>query len=121
MTMQEQLRALVVRHHANLLEQIAVVSRLLDEQDEHGVARPRIEEAQGISHQLKGTAGSMGFPNVGAAATALDDSLKALKREGAAARLRTSLDLLDTLRRVADATTPEMSTLYNADLSQLKR
>jgi HPt (histidine-containing phosphotransfer) domain-containing protein len=120
--MQEQLRALVVRHHANLLEQIAVISRLLDEQDEHGDACPRVEEAQGISHQLKGTAGSMGFPDVGAAACALDDSLKALKRESdAAARLRTSLDLLDTLRRVADATTPEMSTLYNADLAQLKR
>jgi HPt (histidine-containing phosphotransfer) domain-containing protein len=119
--MQEQLRALVVRHHANLFEQIAVISRLLDEQDEHGVG-PRVEEAQGISHQLKGTAGSMGFPDVGTAACALDDSLKALKREGVtAARLRTSLDLLDALRRVADATTPEMSTLYNADLSQLKR
>jgi hypothetical protein len=38
-----------------------------------------------------------------------------------AAQLQSSLNLLAALQRIAQATTPEMSTLYNADLSQLAR
>ncbi len=81
MTIDEQLRALVLRHHANLHEQIATVTRLLETRDAQGNATPCAAEAQGITHQLKGTAGSMGFPNVSVAAGALDDSLKILQRE----------------------------------------
>lgn len=126
MTMQEQLRQLVVRHHANLLEQIATVGRLLDPVGEpHGaLAVARVVEAQGITHQMKGTAGSMGFAAVGAAASTLDESLKVLKRASAplpAPQVQPALDLLDSLRKIAEATPPEKSTLYNADLSRLAR
>lgn len=124
MTIEEQLRQLVIRHHANLHEQIAIVTQLLEARDEQGQRRPGAVEAQGITHQLKGTAGSMGFPVVSAAASALDDNLKVLKRETPPIpeeRLKPSLDLLAELRRIADETTPEMSTLYNVDLKQLAR
>ncbi len=121
MTMQEQLRALVERHLVSLVEQLATVTELLTPK---GDALPvaQVVEAQGITHQLKGTAGSMGFPDIGATASALDENLKILKKMTApipAAELQQALELLATLRRIVEGTTPAMSTLYNADLSRL--
>ncbi len=125
MTMQEQLRTLIERHLANLVEQLATVTRLLTPADGQG-ALPvaQVIEAQGITHQLKGTAGSMGFADIGVSASALDENLKILKKMPdpiAAAQLKPALELLATLRRIAEVTTPKMSMLYNADLSQLAR
>jgi len=125
MTMQEQLRALVERHHANLAEQVAIVARLLGQDDEGSdVGVARVIEAQGLTHQMKGTAGSMGFVHVAAAAAKLDEHLKDLKRcpdPVTAAQRKESLELLCELQRIAASTTPEMSTLYDADLSKLAR
>jgi HPt (histidine-containing phosphotransfer) domain-containing protein len=123
MNMQEQLRALVMRHHASLPEQIGSVARLLDAGAGH-VSNARIVEAERIMHQLKGTAGSMGFPAINAAATILDEKLKALKWRNAAVpavELNETLGLLDSLRRIVEATPPQMSSLYDVDLSQLAR
>ncbi len=121
MTMQEQLRALVERHLVHLVEQLATVTELLTPA---GDTLPVIKavEAQAITHQIKGTAGSMGFPEISAIATALDDSLKTLKAADAPiplADLQPALEQLANLRRVSEATTPVMSKLYNADLSKL--
>jgi len=125
MTLQEELRTLIERSHANFLEQIATVGRLLRQHDADGALSPDgINEAQAITHQLKGTAGSMGFQSVGAAASALDESLKSLKKQSvpvAAQQLLTALDLWTALQRIGDMTTPEMSTLYEVDLSKLTR
>lgn len=124
MNIQEQLRGLVERHHANFGEQIAVVARLLGQSGRENVACARIAEAQAITHQMKGTAGSMGFPEVGAAAAALDESLKLLKvlpGPVTAGQRTRALELLASLQGIAARTTPEMSTLYNADLSKLSR
>jgi len=125
MSMQERLRDLVERHHVNLVEQIATVGRLLTPpEDGSPLPLPRIIEAQGITHQMKGTAGSMGFPDVGAAAATLDESLKSLEKGPgpiAPGQLQAALDLMSTLCSIAAATTPEMSTLYNADLSKLAK
>lgn len=125
MTTQEQLRALIERHHANFLEQIAMVGQLLAARDPNAhLPRPRIIEAQSITHQLKGTAGSMGFAEVGAAAAALDERLKGLKSAPepvSAVQLEPTLDCLAALEHIAEETRPEMSTLYDVDLSQLAR
>jgi HPt (histidine-containing phosphotransfer) domain-containing protein len=124
MNIQQQLRGLVERHHANFTEQIAVVARLLGQSGHGSVARSRIAEAQAITHQMKGTAGSMGFREVGAAAAALDESLKLLKALPdpiTPEQRRHALELLHSLQGIAARTTPEMSTLYNADLSKLSR
>jgi len=121
MTMQEQLRALVERHLVNLAEQLVTVTQLLTPADET-LPVAQVVEAEAIMHQLKGTAGSMGFPDIGAVASALDENLKVLKTSSApipAAELAPALELLSTLQRVADNTTPAMSKLYNADLSKL--
>lgn len=54
MTMQEQLRALVHRNHAKLLEQLAAVVRLLTQTDESGaVTHEAITEAESLTHQMK--------------------------------------------------------------------
>jgi len=125
MSVQEQLRALVHRHHANLAEQIASVDRLLTARDEEGHApHDSIVEAQGITHQMKGTAGSMGFAALSTAAAELDTSLKQLKAlDGAVTsdQMQEASQFLSSLQKIASETTPEMSTLYNADLSQLAK
>jgi HPt (histidine-containing phosphotransfer) domain-containing protein len=125
MTMQEQLRALVERHHVNLVEQISTVRQLLTPPDSSGaLPAVRVVEAESIMHQMKGTAGSMGFPDIGAAATALDETLKTLKKLPgpiAPAQLELPLNQLATLQRITESTTPAMSKLYDADLSSLAR
>ena len=121
MTMQEQLRALVERHLVHLIEQLAAVTELLTPAGDT-LPVTKAAEAQAITHQLKGTAGSMGFPEIGAIASALDDSLKILKAADAPiplADLQPALDQLASLQRISEATTPVMSKLYNADLSKL--
>ncbi|HUU24076.1 MAG TPA: Hpt domain-containing protein [Methyloceanibacter sp.] len=125
MTMQEQLRVLIQRNCAKLVEQIVDVGRLLAQIEESGaVSEDLIAEAQGITHQMKGAAGSIGFGEMGAAATVLDENLKDLrKRAGAISpdQLQATRRLFVTLQSIGERTTPEMSTLYNADLSQLAR
>lgn len=123
MSLQEQLRDLVHRHHANFAEQLAIVDRLLRPPDQTGtVTQAQVVEAQAITHQMKGSAGSMGFTEVGTAAAALDDGLKLLKRIPdpiPPAQRQAALELLANLQAVAARTTPEMSTLFSADLSKL--
>jgi HPt (histidine-containing phosphotransfer) domain-containing protein len=125
MTMQEQIRALVERHHVHLVEQITTVRQLITPPDTSGaIPVAQVVEAESIMHQMKGTAGSMGFPDIGAAATALDESLKILKKLPgpiAPAQIELSLDQLAILQRITESTTPAMSKLYDADLSTLGR
>lgn len=125
MSVQEQLRALVHRHHANFIEQIASVDHLLTARDEDGRAsHANIVEAQGITHQMKGTAGSMGFAHLSTAAAELDTSLKQLKALAGSVtpdQMQEASQFLSSLQKISSETTPEMSTLYNADLSQLAK
>jgi HPt (histidine-containing phosphotransfer) domain-containing protein len=122
-SVQEQLRQLVHAHHSNFAKQLVSVERLLHSGDETGlVPAEQIADAQALSHQMKGTAGSMGFPIVGQAAAELDDILKGLKAEAVpvdATRMQAAREQLAKLQSIAAQTTPEMSTLYHADLSKL--
>jgi len=123
MTIQEQLRALVERHLVNLGEELALATDLLTPKSDTGtLPLSQIIEAQEITHKLKGTAGSMGFSDIGASASALDEILKTLKTRPdpiTAEQLQPVLELLVKLRGIAENTTPAMSALYNADLSKL--
>lgn len=125
MTMQEQLRALIARNHAKLMQQLTVVHQLLAQTDANG-ALPQavLAEMEGVTHQVKGAAGSIGFPEIGRAAAVLDENLKALQKQAGAVpqdQLRVCVELLGKLQRLARGTTPEMSALYDADLSKLAR
>jgi HPt (histidine-containing phosphotransfer) domain-containing protein len=125
MTTQEQLRALIERNHAKLLDQLATVKRLLAEREQGGTLDlGPIVAAQSLTHQLKGAAGTIGFGTLGAAASALDESLAMVLAHGksiAAEQLERPLALLAVLQHVAEETTPENSILYDADLAQLAR
>jgi len=121
--MQTQLRDLVRTHHVNLLTQIDRLSQMLA-----GIAAPdagcadAIAAAEGLAHQIKGASGSIGFADVSRAATVLDDHLKSLVALGGdvtADQIEASIALVGELQRIATNTTPESSTLYNADLSRL--
>jgi chemotaxis protein histidine kinase CheA len=119
--MQDQLRALIERHLVHLADQLAAVAKLLTPAGET-LPVAQVVEAEAIMHQLKGAAGSMGFAEIGAATSALDESLKALMTSSApipAGALTPVLELLGDLQRKAGGTTPEMSALYNVDLARL--
>ena len=76
----------------------------------------RITEAEFLAHQIKGAGGSLGFADVNDAATRLDDHLKTLVahgRDAAAAQMERVRGLFEDLRRTAEATTPESSSLWN--------
>lgn len=123
MTIEDRLRTLIRMHHANFALQLVAVDQLLSCLDQDGCLDSRhIAEAQHLTHQMKGAAGSMGFADVGAVVSELDESLTALKAiEGplSAAQIRRSRELLAQLQCIAAETTPEMSSLYNANLSKL--
>ncbi|MGE5260603.1 MAG: hypothetical protein ACM3MH_06970 [Actinomycetota bacterium] len=125
MTLQDQLRVLIERNHTKLLEQVATLAQLLAERDREGnLELAPLIEAQRLTHQMRGAAGSIGFGEMGVAAAALDESLKALCRANGAipgVQLGPSLALLASLRTVAGETNPQTSTLYNADLSRFTR
>lgn len=120
--MQDQLRDLVRTHHVNLLAQIDKLGEMLTSLDAADAACAQaVAEAEGLCHQIKGAGGSIGFADVSRAATILDDHLKSLVASGGdvtAAQIQTSIGLSDDLQRIARETTPESSTLYNADLSR---
>ena len=66
MTAQEQFRALVEKNHAKLMEQLAEVVRLLAETAGTGaLTQDAITQAEIVTHQMKGAAGSIGFPEMG--------------------------------------------------------
>jgi HPt (histidine-containing phosphotransfer) domain-containing protein len=125
MSIEEELRTLIERNYVKLLHQLATVTRLLDARDQGGsLGHGSIIEAQGLTHQMKGAAGTIGFGAMGAAAAALDESLRRLltrDRSIPAEQLKHPLALLSALQRAAGETAPEHSTLYKADLSQFAR
>ncbi len=125
MTVQEELRVLIERNHARLLEQLDALTRLLAARDRAAPLDPApLAAAQGLTHQLRGSAGTIGFASVSAAAADLDEGLSRLLSDGRPAdadELERCLDLLAALRRIASQTTPETSALYHADLPCMAR
>ena len=113
-SMQGQLRALIKRHCITLAEQVATIGRLLAESrcDEK---RNSIARAQSVTHQIKGTAGSIGFAAVSSAAEELDDILKLLAQEPTASteQMLVVRELFARLKELSHGAKPELSTLYS--------
>jgi HPt (histidine-containing phosphotransfer) domain-containing protein len=119
--MEEQLRALIERHCVTIREYVDAIGQLLTRISEPSSSRPEaLTEAESLAHQLKGSSGSIGFPDVSTAATALDNHLKYLcasdgtMTEEEQAKL---LDLYGELRRISAGISPESSTLYGMTIS----
>jgi hypothetical protein len=124
MTIEKHLLALLERYCTNLADQVGRVGQFLSQSccaDAQSLAA--ITEAQIITHQIWGTGGSMGFPDVTSAASALDENLKRLIKQPygiSTSQLQVSIELFARLQKISSETTPEKSTLYHADLSQLR-
>ncbi|WP_141700781.1 hypothetical protein [Methyloceanibacter superfactus] len=120
--MQDQLRTLVRTHHVSLLAQIDKLGQMIAGLDAADPAcAEAVAETEGLCHQIKGAGGSIGFADISHAATILDDQLKSLVALGGtvtAGHIEPAIALFDDLQRIARDTTPESSTLYNADLSR---
>jgi chemotaxis protein histidine kinase CheA len=115
----------LLKHCTTINSQVDTIQRSL-----HEVCGSRADQAESIknaleiAHQIKGTSGSMGYSDVSAAATRLELCLKGLKTPGgrvSSVQLEAALVLLGALQQIARSTTPEMSPLYNADLSRLTK
>ncbi|MFA5899614.1 MAG: response regulator [Hyphomicrobium sp.] len=116
-----QLRDLLVRHCNALARQTEELGQLLERGlDPNCVSREPLLMARSITHQAKGTSGSVGFPDMCKAAAALDDLLKILATQ--AGRISPSdvfaaKALLRQFNVSGEACKPELSTLYHANLA----
>lgn len=116
----DKIVALIERGRASLLTQVSAVGRLLRECPVEGANVGDIAEAQSLTHQIKGTSGSIGFMELASAATALDKELQTLLKQSAHVEknnLHTSQALLARLESIAAITYCKNSTLYEMDLS----
>lgn len=118
----DKIVALIERGLAQLLDQVLAVRRLLRDCPGEGAKAVSIAEAQAITHQIKGTSGSIGFREMASAATALDKELQSLLNRSAKLgqnHLQASEALLAHLESIAKETTCTTSTLYEVELSSL--
>ncbi len=121
MTVLDKLRSLIKVHCVTIKDNVseleAGLSRLYGQADQQSGCI--IEDARGLTHQLKGSSGSIGFRNVSSAAALLDDYLKSvseLDRKLNDSELQRISHMLDKLKREAVAIAPEHSSLYHAQL-----
>jgi hypothetical protein len=96
-----------------------MLDQLLSQSRADAQSSAALTEAQTITHEMKGTGGSLGFPGVAAAASALDDDLKLLARQErvSQSQLQTTKELYMRLRKTASQATAQKSTLFDADFS----
>lgn len=78
------LQALKMEYIQALLGQVNSIEKALQILKEQPHQQEPFAEAVTLSHRIRGTAGSYGFPEVGLAAGVLEDLLKAMDREHAA-------------------------------------
>jgi HPt (histidine-containing phosphotransfer) domain-containing protein len=117
--MQERLNILLEKHCETIKGSVTALGRLLADLSAGTSSDPlaEVEAAEALAHQLKGSSGTAGFQDISRAATALDDYLKLLCREGPAGvanGIVEAMSLYRTLERIADNTTPNSSRLYHA-------
>jgi HPt (histidine-containing phosphotransfer) domain-containing protein len=118
--MQEELRALIARHCGTIAGKVESLSGIVTGLARGGAhAGEQIVTAIALAHEIRGSAGSIGFRDVFKAATALEDSLKVLSKAGGAAD--NTVDRMNALADIALNLRPESSSLFDADLSGLAR
>ncbi len=116
-----RLRDLLARHCSALARQTEELDQLLQQGlDPNCLSREPLLKARSITHQAKGTSGSVGFPAMSKAAAALDDLLKVLTTEVgwiSPSNVQIAKTLFGQFKATGEACTPELSTLYNANLA----
>lgn len=122
--MQEELRALITRHCGTIagkVESLAGIVTNLRHSSSH--AGETLVMAIALTHEIRGSAGSIGFRDVFKHASVLEDSLKRLSKRDAI-DAETSAETLQQMNALSDLVItlrPEASSLYDADLSDLAK
>jgi len=115
--MQDRLRQLINRHCTWLHDTMPALRHNLLPLITQGQADcEAVRAAKVMSHQIKGSSGSVGFGEISAAATELDNHLSKLMQAGspAGADERKLLEnLCIKLANIVATVTPETSALYN--------
>jgi len=115
--MQDRLRQLINRHCTWLHETMPALRHNLTPLITQGQADcDAVRAAKVMSHQIKGSSGSVGFGEISAAATELDNHISKLMQASALAASgdRQLLeDLCLKLANIVATVTPETSALYN--------
>lgn len=123
--MQEELRALITRHCGTIagkVESLAgIVTSLKHSPSRSGEA---LVMAIALTHEIRGSAGSIGFREVFKHASALEDSLKILSKRGVVPDPDSSAETFKQMNALSNLVLnlrPEASTLFDADLSGIAR
>jgi DNA-binding response OmpR family regulator len=115
-----RLRDLLSRHCAGLAQQTEELELLLQQGlDPDCVSREPLLKARSITHQAKGTSGSVGFAEMSKAAAALDDLLRLLAEQSdriSPSQAQAVNALFERFAAEGAACVPERSTLFNAHL-----
>jgi chemotaxis protein histidine kinase CheA len=119
MSMQTEVRRLVLRHCATLREEVCQLSRAVTDWDaSEGEAGASLEAALFGAHKIRGSSGSMGFGEVSDVAGRLETHLRSVAERGGGrddGEREAARHLVDDLfLRVSDLA-PEQSTLFNRD------
>lgn len=115
--MQEKLRTLISRHCVWLHDTMPALRHNLSPLISHGEAdNDAVRAAKVMSHQIKGSSGSVGFREISDAATMLDGHIGRLMaaETTASPEERERLDeLCVSLQEIVAVVSPEISALYN--------
>ena len=125
MTGTDELRSILSRHCASLPGEIesaagAFAEAVLRRDAYNALTCKAIE----IVHKINGSSGTLGFGRLSAAARQFEDALiesRMAEAEPDEGQVQALYGLLDELKVIAGRTVPEDSSLYQLDISQLKR
>ena len=123
--MQQELRTLITRHCGTIagkVESLAGIVTNLRHNPAH--AGETLVMAIALTHDIRGSAGSIGFRDVFKTATNLEDALKVLSKKGDipdAAAAAEAFEQMNALSDLALNLRPEASTLFDADLYGVAR
>ncbi len=113
MSLQDDLRALIVRHCETLKRESEAVADCVTRACGRDGDDLALASAKAIAHRIKGASGSIGFPLVSTMAAALDDRLRAVDGRALSPAERTEiLERLEDLRGAIAILRPESSQLY---------
>lgn len=124
--MQDQLHALISNHCSWVRAQVQLIEDGLAPilGQTAGEPKPGLLEAREQTHQITGTSGTMGFPLVSSQARALEARLEVLADSSGPVSADDLADiamLLANLRHSVGDVSPESSSLFGVDLSQIAR
>lgn len=120
--MQDELRALIVKHCETLHREAVAIAACIDllQPDFRGDDEP-VSQAIDLAHRVKGSSGSIGFREISECARDLEFALRALfvtPQAASAEAVRDARSAWKRLKRRIDFVSPEESSLFAATLTK---